>query len=72
LRAHELAQPSRPGHRIDRPALPRQAADATAQPRRGREFGGRERSDDVTAAADPDAQDAGGAREPVGDGGRKL
>ncbi len=63
LGAGQLVEAPRPGQRIDRAPLPRDAAEAGPQAGGLGGAGGAERSDDVAAAADADAQDGPGAGE---------
>jgi hypothetical protein len=69
--AGDLVEPARAGERVDRAPLPGQAADDGLGARGGRDAGGRERADDVAAAADADAQDARGALQELRGRGRQ-
>ena len=66
----DLGERRGPGQRVDRPALPGQPADDRGRAEALGDGGRRERTGDVTAAADPDDEDARGvASRALGGGG---
>jgi hypothetical protein len=63
--AGDVREPPRTGERVDDPALPGQAAEDRLGAAGGRDPCGRQRADDISAAADADAERAARAPQDV-------